>query len=52
MGFFDKLKKGLGIGDLGPLGLSGMLESIHSELQSSQTAVESASSRYITNIHR
>lgn len=41
MGFFDKLKKGLGVGDLGPLGLSGMLESIHTELQSSQTAVES-----------
>ena len=37
MGFFDKLKKGLGVGDLGPSGLSGMLESIHSELQRSQT---------------
>ena len=37
MGFFDNLKKGLGVGDLGPSGLSGMLESIHSELQRSQT---------------
>jgi hypothetical protein len=52
MGFFDKLKKGLGIGDLGPLGLSGMLESIHSELQSSQTAVEAAASRCVTNIYK
>lgn len=52
MGFFDKLKKGLGVGDLGPSGLSGMLESIYSELQSSQTAVESASSRCISNVYK
>ena len=39
MGLFDKLKKGLGVGDLGPSGLSGMLESMHGELESSQTAV-------------
>ena len=42
MGFFDKLRKGLGVGDFGPLGLSGILESIHTDLQTSQTAVESA----------
>ena len=52
MGFFDKLKKGLGVGDLGPLGLSGMLESIHTDLQSSQTAVESAATRCTTNIYK
>ena len=47
MGFFDKLKKGLGVGDLGPSGLSGILESIHSELESSKAAVGSVSTRPI-----